>query len=530
MVDMTGDAPQPGETPRDEGSPWSFADPASPWWRPDEQDPPADRPRNPRRRGTPAAAAPSATPTLDPPQPAQHTGAAAAAHEAGAQDVLAALTGEPPQGGTGTFTVPDHPPTEPKSTVRRPAAPRHAQPPPTRPTEPQAAPPQTDTPQSDTPQTDTPVVAAVQTEALQVDAPQADAPQTDAPQAVATRATPPRAAKSQAAEPQADKAGPQQEAKAVEHDHDVVDAERFNAEGDGTVYAARNRVRPTAVPERETTIIDLLNTIPVEPGPEVMVLPEPERNRPTVALERGPVPGQPPTGLSRLGRARADRARADRALQDRVRHERTAALLETSPFWKAEEERRAQAWPPPETREKVANAGQPPRRRAREPRRPVTGLFGLLALGLIAAFFAWVSAEPFWLAVGHGTPGTATVERCTGSGVTQRCAGTFIAGDATYRVDGLALFGVDPGQRIAGATTPARMVSSDSRQAYVGSAGVLVHLRWALSFALVLLCGLGIAGLTGARRLDTARARRGALLISLAGPLALLGGFLYITY
>jgi hypothetical protein len=499
MGDMTGDAPQPGETPRDEGSPWSFADPASPWWRADEPDAAADRGRQPRRRGTPAAttASPSATPTLDPPQPAQHTGAAAEAHEAGAQDVLAALTGEPSQGRTGTFTVPDHPPAataaetpeqkiqappaeraaaapdEQKPTVRRPATPRHAQP--------QAAPAAQLEPAGDT------------------------------------------------------AAGSQPEAKASEHDHDLVDAERFNAEGDDTVYAARNRVRPAAGPERETTIIDLLNTIPVEPGadagPEVMVLPEPDRNRPTVALERNAVPGQPATtGLSRLGRARADRARADRALQDRVRQERTAALLETSPFWKAEEERRAQGWPPPETREKLANAGQPPRRRAPEPRRPVTGLFGLLALGLIAAFFAWVSAEPFWLAVGHGNPGTATVERCTGSGVTQRCAGQFVAADGAYRVDGLALFGVEPGQRIAGATTPARMVSSDSRQAYVGSAGVLVHLRWALSFALVLLCGLGIAGLTGARRLETVRARRGALLLSLAGPLVLLAGFLYITY
>nr|BFE67725.1 hypothetical protein GCM10020092_010260 [Actinoplanes digitatis] len=74
------------------------------------------------------------------------------------------------------------------------------------------------------------------------------------------------------------------------------------------------------------------------------------------------------------------------------------------------------------------------------------------------------------------------------------------------------------------------MVSGDSRQAYVGSTGMLVHLRWALGLVLLLVCGLGIAGLTGARRLDTARARHGALLISIAGPLVLLAGFLAAAY
>jgi hypothetical protein len=77
---------------------------------------------------------------------------------------------------------------------------------------------------------------------------------------------------------------------------------------------------------------------------------------------------------------------------------------------------------------------------------------------------------------------------------------------------------------------PARMVSASSQQAYVGSTGKLVHLRWMLGFALVLLCGLGIAGLTGTRQLETLRARRGALLMSLAGPVLLLAGFLVATY
>jgi hypothetical protein len=487
MGDMTGDAPQPGETPRDDGTPWSHADPASPWWRADESDQAGDRPRTPRRRAAPppaaapASAAGSATPTLDPPQPARHTGEAAEAHRAGAQDVLAALTGEPPKATAST--VPDSPPAT-------------------------TAPPTT-----------APAAATVTAPAVRQPAE-------------------PKPAEPKPVEKQPRHAQPGPDTKAVEHDHDRVDAERFNTEAEGTLYAARASVRPAAGTQRETTMIDLGNAVPAEPpraeaaepGPEVMVLPEPDRNRPTVALDRGAVPGQPPSGLSRQGRAPHDGARADRALQDRVRQERTAALLETSPFWKAEEERRAPSWPPPESRERLSTAGHPPRRRARRPRRPTTGLIGMLALGLVAAFFAWVSAEPFWLAVGHGDRGSATVERCTGSGVTQRCTGQFIAANGAYRVDQLALFGVEPGQHAPGSTAAARMVSSDSRQAYLGGTGVLMHLRWALSFVLVLLCGLGIAGLTGARRLDSAPARRGALLASLAGPLVLLAGFLCVAY
>ncbi|GAA3335914.1 hypothetical protein GCM10020358_06060 [Amorphoplanes nipponensis] len=445
---MTGDAPQPGETPRDDGTPWSPADPTSPWWPAGTPDAGADRPRDPHRRAATGAAA--ATPTLDPPQPARHSSEAARAHRAGAEHVAAALTGEP----------------APSTRTAEPAPPGPAQ----------------------------------------------------------TRPAPTLPAKTLLdSEPG--------QAPPAEHDHDRVDAERFNTRGTGTVYAAR--ARPAAEPGRVPGTGAEPDAGPAEPAraeadPDVMVLPEPDRTRPTVALDR-PVPGQPPSGLSRLGRAR-DSARADRALQDRVRQERAAALLETSPFWKAEEERRAGSALAAETRELTAPVRRRARRRAPEPRRPAAGLLGLLALGLIAAFFAWVSAEPFWLAVGHGDRGSATVARCTGSGVTQRCTGRFIAADGGYQVDRLALFGVEAGQRAPGTSSPARMVSSQSRQAYVGSTGVLVHLRWALSFILVLLCGLGIAVLTGARRLETVRARRGALLLSLAGPLALLAGFLTVTY
>ncbi|GGQ41628.1 hypothetical protein [Couchioplanes azureus] len=307
--------------------------------------------------------------------------------------------------------------------------------------------------------------------------------------------------------------------KAAERDHDEIDAGRFNTEGTVAAYQPRRSA------DQEPTIVDLLAAVPAsEPAaaavPDVMILPEPERDRPTVALDRGPVPGQ-----GTPGKARDDQARADRALQDRVRAERTSALLETSPFWLSDDQR-----PAPPARDPRPSAGRPPRRKPRDPRRPVSGLLALLALALVATFFSWVSAEPFWLAVGHGHAGTATIARCTGDGVTQRCSGQFTSADGRYTVPTIALFGVEPAQRATGSVASARMVSQDSRQAYAGEASVLVHLRWSLGFVLVLLCGLGIAGLTGARRLGTARSRRGALLLSLAGPLALLAGFLLAAY
>jgi hypothetical protein len=268
--------------------------------------------------------------------------------------------------------------------------------------------------------------------------------------------------------------------------------------------------------------------------PDVMVLPEPqrERDRPTVPLDRGPVPGQPPSGLSRLGQARTHNTEAS--------IEAARQRMENSPFWLTDEERAAAGadWPAPEVRSRLAEdagpaddrRGQPPRRKPRSPRRPVPGLFGLVVLGLIAAFFSWVSAEPFWLAVGHGDAGSVTVSQCIGSGVTQRCTGTFAAADGSFTAPRVALLGVDASSRDTGAVAPARMVSPDSRQAYVGTTGLLVHLRWTLGFVLVLLCGYGIAGTTGARRLETARARRGAVLVSLAGPVLLLVGFLVGAY
>ena len=297
----------------------------------------------------------------------------------------------------------------------------------------------------------------------------------------------------------------------VERDHDQVDEQRFNPKETPLAYA-------TTTPESAATEPPVHSAEP--PGddadgvPEIMVLPEPSANRPTVVLDRGPVPGQPPTGLSRLSQAQS---------------RRPSPLLETSPFWltDAEREERAAAGPAPETHPTPRAIR---RRRTRPPRRPATGLFGLVALALIAAFFAWVSAEPFWLAVGHGDTGVATVTRCTGDGVTQRCAGRFEAAGGQYVVSRVTLLGVEPGHSGPGAVSPARMVSPHSRQAYVGDGGLLVQLRWVLGVLLVLICGLGSAALTGTHRLPTAGARRTALILSLSGPLLLLVGFLYVAY
>lgn len=292
---------------------------------------------------------------------------------------------------------------------------------------------------------------------------------------------------------------------AVERDHDRPDPHRYDP--------LRPPARYTAKLSPETVTAD------DETEPDVMVLPEPNpRNRPTVALERGPaaVPGSrqapteplpPPTGSP------ATDARLEK--------------LENSPFWRDQHEDTVEVPPP-------APGAHPPVRnhRNRRPpgRLPLSAHVSLVSLGLVAAFFGWVSAEPFWLAVGHGDRGYATTAQCTSSGVTQRCTGRFAAADGRYTVSGVVLLGVEPAGRTAGSTAPARMVSPDSRQAYLGSTGPLLHLRWILGFALVLLCGYTVAGLTGARRLETGRARRGAVLLSLAGPLALLAGFLIAAY
>ncbi len=257
-----------------------------------------------------------------------------------------------------------------------------------------------------------------------------------------------------------------------------------------------------------------------------MVLPEPSlRHRPTVPLDR-PMPARPRQGGPR---PTVPLPPATGSPSTDARLER----LENSPFWRGTSTDDTIEVPPGEepppvlTRPRHRGTGRAARKHTG---RPVSAQVSLVALGLVAAFFAWVSAEPFWLAVGHGDHGYATTTQCTGDGVTQRCAGRFADAGGRYTITQVRLLGVEGQARQPGAVTPARMVSPDSLQAYVGGTGALLQLRWMLGFALVLLCGYAIAGVTKARRLDTAKARRAAVLLSLAGPLALLAGFLAAAY
>jgi hypothetical protein len=194
--------------------------------------------------------------------------------------------------------------------------------------------------------------------------------------------------------------------------------------------------------------------------------------------------------------------------------------LANSPFWMSEEERAATEPIPTDRTD---------RRRRRPPAdKPLASLLCLILLSMVAAFFGWVSAEPFWLAVGHGDRGYAITARCHGSGLTQRCVGRFAA--ESFSAGPVTLLGITGDGRRPGAISPARMVGPGSDQAYTAAPGALVHLRWTLGFLLVLICGYGITEATGARRLPSRPARRGATIAAFLGPILLLAGFLAAAY
>ncbi|WDZ86721.1 hypothetical protein PVK37_10140 [Micromonospora cathayae] len=169
-----------------------------------------------------------------------------------------------------------------------------------------------------------------------------------------------------------------------------------------------------------------------------------------------------------------------------------------------------------------------PRTRATRQRDPRSGLPALLGLSLLVAFFAWVSAEPFWLAVGHGTAGTVVVD-CTGSGLTQRCRGTFTAGDGGFLAHGVRVSGVTAEQRQARTALAARMTGPDGAAAYVDTGGGR-HLRWLLGFALMLACASGITRVTGTAGLADPRSRRWATLAAWTAPLLVALGFLAAAF
>ena len=192
------------------------------------------------------------------------------------------------------------------------------------------------------------------------------------------------------------------------------------------------------------------------------------------------------------------------------------------------EQARTDEWPPPLLRMGRSSAStqkirRKPGRRARHPKRPAGGLAALLALALLAGFFAWTSAEPLWLAAGRGEVGRATITRCQGKGVLRRCVATFRS--PAFTAERVAVLG---GAGAVGVEVSARMVGRTGRIAYVGGDEGL-HARWSIGLGLLLLCGAAIAWLTGANRLPTRRHRTWAVALSFALPLALLVGMVTAT-
>jgi hypothetical protein len=189
-------------------------------------------------------------------------------------------------------------------------------------------------------------------------------------------------------------------------------------------------------------------------------------------------------------------------------------------------------WPAPQmwtgtARRRGPQAGRarpaPRTKRTRRPRRPAVGLLALLLLAPLAGFVAWVSADPFWLSLGRGQAGTATVAGCHGHGLVSRCTGTFTAAGGRFSAKDVALSALPAGAKHEGAQVSAAMVSPRGRMAYAGTKDAL-RLRWGLGLGLVLLCGLAIAWATGASRLPDRRSRVGGYLTSVAAPLLLLAG------
>ncbi|WP_433315793.1 hypothetical protein ACQP0U_03765 [Micromonospora sp. CA-269861] len=163
--------------------------------------------------------------------------------------------------------------------------------------------------------------------------------------------------------------------------------------------------------------------------------------------------------------------------------------------------------------------------RTPRPPDPLPGLAALVVLSLAATFFAWVSAGPFWLAVGHARTGTVVIDECSGGGLTQRCRGIFTAEDGRFIAHGVRVSGVPVEESAAGTPLAARMTGPDSGTAYA-DVGVGRHLRWLPGLLAVLGCAAGIVRWTGSARLPGRRHRRWAVAAAIAGPTLITVGFL----
>lgn len=169
---------------------------------------------------------------------------------------------------------------------------------------------------------------------------------------------------------------------------------------------------------------------------------------------------------------------------------------------------------PPITRPLGTPAALPRVRRHDDARRPVVGFLAVIMLGFIGLFFAWFSAAPFWLSVGHAHHGTATVANCPVAGLDRRCA-TFVAAGHAYTAQ-VTLLGPNGSRAHVGATIAAEMVSQGDSIAYAGDHASL-YLRWIPGVVIVVLCALGIARATGATRVT--RRRPLTLALAVAAPL-----------
>lgn len=177
-----------------------------------------------------------------------------------------------------------------------------------------------------------------------------------------------------------------------------------------------------------------------------------------------------------------------------------------------------------------------PARPPRNPMRPWLAMPALVVLSLLTAFFAWVSAEPFWLAVGHGAGGVATILPAQPAATSSdpagwrahSCRASFIAEGGAFTVSRVVLAGVTGPSCRAGTRLAARMVSADGERAYpVGRADL--NLRSLVGLLLILLCGLAIMAVTGALRFAGWR-RVATAGLSLAAPLLVTLGILIATF
>ncbi|MEO3742593.1 hypothetical protein [Plantactinospora sp. B5E13] len=272
-------------------------------------------------------------------------------------------------------------------------------------------------------------------------------------------------------------------------------------------------------------------------------LPHPSVIEPTTGAPLAMLPQRAPraTGVPRAPAARDETVPSaiPAARTGSARPETGAEEEDDNDFWLPIEEVHWDGRPVEKTprtwygrpRKPPAEAGGPrPARPPKPPPNPVLGLAGVILFSLAASFFAWVSAEPWWLAIGHGEQGTVIVESCRGRGLGQHCRGEFVAADGRLVARDVRLIGMAADPEDVGLEFPARIIDGGSTKAYVGSGTGLLHLHWSLGLGVVLICTAAVGWCTGALRLADRGHRHRAALVSYAGPLLLTAGFLVAAY